>query len=291
METYYWNDQINYLKKSVGLFYNDDYLQFLVDKVWQIDKPIKIIDFGCGFGHLGLRLLPLLPEGSSYTGIDLGDKLIEYAHELFNGSPYQTEFFVGDINTFTFERKFDVAVCHAVLLHMSDPMNVLKNMISCVKENGKVIAFEPHWNGNHAGYHFEGIELSNVIPLGQLQELFERDVKSTSKDGNIGLKLPIYFNRLGLRDVQCRVSDKVNVLDSTVDSELALEQYKAMQFNDPGDCDSFISALVERGMLVSEATRQYEAEKLLSKIFTTSQAVSYAPGMKITFGTVADLMN
>lgn len=287
METYYWNDQINYLKKSVGLYYNDDYLQFLVDKVWQIDKPIKVIDFGCGFGHLGLRLLPLLPEGSTYTGIDLGDKLIEYAHDLFNGSPYQTEFFVGDINTFTFERKFDVAVCHAVLLHMSDPINVLKSMIGCVKENGKVIAFEPHWNGNHAGYYFEGIELSDVIPLGQLQELFERDVKSTGKDGNIGLKLPIYFNRLGLRNVQCRVSDKVNVLDSTVDSELAPEQYKAMQFNDPGDRDSFINALVGRGMLVSEATRQYEAEKLLSKIFTTSQAVSYAPGMKITFGTVA----
>ncbi|MDF2671547.1 MAG: methyltransferase, partial [Paenibacillus sp.] len=150
----------------------------------------------------------------------------------------------------------------------------------------QVIAFEPHWIGNNASYYFEGLEQSNVIPLGPLQKLFERDVQRTGKDGNIGLKLPLYFNDLGLADVQCRVSDKVNIHDPIVDSEEASKLYEAMKFSDPGDRDSFIHGLLERGMLLEEAEQQYEAELYLSVAFTSSLAVTYAAGMKITFGTV-----
>jgi len=39
-------------------------------------------------------------------------------------------------------------------------------------------------------------------------------------------------------------------------------------------------------MLPEEAERQYEAEKHLTAVFTSSMAAIYAPGMKITFGTV-----
>lgn len=286
MEQYYWDDKIEYLKKSASLYYNDDYIQFLVDRVWKINRPVHIIDFGCGFGHLGLRLLPILPERSKYTGIDAGTRLIEHAQKLFKESPYDTEFIIGDFDTVVFEKKYDIAVCHGVLLHMTDPMQILNKMIDCVKSEGRVIAFEPHWIGNNASFHYEGIQQSSVIPLGQLQELFERDVKLTSKDGNIGLKLPLYFNRLGLSDVQCRVSDKVNIHDPIADRENALKLYEAMQFNDPGDRESFISGLLERGMLPEEADRQYEAEKYLSATFTSSIAATYAAGMKITFGTV-----
>lgn len=284
MEPYYWDNQIEYLKKSISLYYNDDYLEFLVNRVWKVDRPVKMVDFGCGFGHLGIRLLPLLPSGSEYVGIDAGTKLIEHAQELFKDSTYRTEFIAGDFNAITFEQKFDIAVCHAVLLHMKDPISILKRMIGCVKKDGKVIAFEPHWIGNSSSFHFEGLEQSTVIPLGQLQELFERDAKRTGKDGNIGLKLPLYFNRLGLRNVQCRVSDKVNVYDPIVISDSKL--YEAMQFSAPGDQETFINRLIERGMSPEEAVRQYECEKALSEMFTPSMAATYAAGMRITFGTV-----
>lgn len=286
METYYWDNQIEYLKKSVSLYYNDDYIKFLVDTVWKIDKSVHIVDFGCGFGHLGLRLLPLLPEGSKYTGIDAGTKLIDYAQKLFEGLPYTTEFIVGDFHTIPLEKQYDIAVCHGVLLHMVNPMNTLEKMISCVKRNGKIIVFEPHWISNNASFYFDGIEQSRAIPLGLLQELFERDVKRTGKDGNIGLKLPLYFNRLGLRDVQCRVSDKVNVLDPSVDIEQASMLYEAMKFSPPGNREPFIRSLIERGMLPEEAEKQYEAERYQSETFTSSTAATYAAGMKITFGTV-----
>jgi SAM-dependent methyltransferase len=286
MEPYYWDGKIEYLQKSASLYYNDDYIKFLVETVWKIDSPVHIIDFGCGFGHLGQRLLPLLPDGSKYTGIDAGTQLIAHAQKLFKESPYDTEFIIGDFNTVVFDKKYDIAVCHGVLLHMIEPMLLLNKMISCVKKEGKVIACEPHWIGNNASFYFEGVEQSSVIPLGQLQELFERDVKRTGKDGNIGLKLPLYFSSLGLRDVQCRASDKVNILDSAVDKQEESKLYEAMKFSGPGDREAFISGLLERGMLPEEAERQYAAEKHLSVTFTASMAATYAAGMKITFGTV-----
>lgn len=79
MSEYYWDTKVDYLKTSRSLYFNDDYLEFLIYKVWGFTNPIKIIDFGCGLGYLGLKFLPLLPKGSTYTGIDKGEKLIEEA--------------------------------------------------------------------------------------------------------------------------------------------------------------------------------------------------------------------
>ncbi|MDR7314569.1 SAM-dependent methyltransferase [Brevibacillus nitrificans] len=284
-----WDSQIEYLHTSQSLYYNDDYLEFLVGTVWKITSPVHILDFGCGFEHLGLRLLPLLKEGSTYTGIDSGEKLIEHARQIFSKLPYEATFIEGDFYSVPIHMQYDVVVCHAVLLHMVEPMHLLQKMRSCVKPGGMLIAFEPHWNSNMAGYHFEGIDHSSVIPLGSLQELFERDAKRTGRDGNIGIKLPLLLHELGLKDVQCRVSDKVNILnpnDPAADRKWQAKLYEAMKFHEPGNRESFLARLMKRGMLLKDAERQYEAEKLLSTAFTSSVSAIYAPHMKMTFGTV-----
>lgn len=48
--------------------------------------------FGCGNGFLGSVLLPLLPEGSSYTGFDKGTKLLLEARNIFSKTSYKTVF-------------------------------------------------------------------------------------------------------------------------------------------------------------------------------------------------------
>lgn len=108
MSEYYWDNQIEYLRNTRWLYYNDDYLEFLVQKVWKINEPVNIIDFGCGFGYLGLKLLPILPEGSSYTGIDKGSNLIEEAKGIFQQLSYSTEFIVGDLEEIYIDRKYDM---------------------------------------------------------------------------------------------------------------------------------------------------------------------------------------
>jgi 2-polyprenyl-3-methyl-5-hydroxy-6-metoxy-1,4-benzoquinol methylase len=60
-----WDDQFDYLRQSRALHHNEDYWRFLVRDVWRIDKrPLRIVDFGCGFGWSGLFLVPMLASGT-----------------------------------------------------------------------------------------------------------------------------------------------------------------------------------------------------------------------------------
>ena len=97
-----------------------------MNTVWKITKPVHIVDFGCGYGYLGLLLMPLLPKGSKYTGIDSGETLLAEARELFRLLPYETEFLEGDATEIELNDTYDIAICHAFLLHMSLPKQCYK---------------------------------------------------------------------------------------------------------------------------------------------------------------------
>jgi SAM-dependent methyltransferase len=233
------------------LYYNDDYLQFLIRTVWKITTPVHVIDFGCGYGYLGSKLLPILPEGSKYTGIDAGVKLIDHARDIFKDTPYTTEFIVGDIQKMNIDPKYDISVCHAFLLHVGNPKQVLQKMINCLVDQGRIICFEPHWISTMANYNLDGYDLSDVAQLGLLQKLFERDALHNGKDGNIGIKVPIYLSQLGVRQIECRVSDKVNLLDPNSETDRSEDLYNSLKEDgfgaDPGGEEKFIENLVNRG--------------------------------------------
>lgn len=229
MSDYYWDDQMEYLRNTRWLYYNDDYLEFLVQRVWKIENPVDLIDYGCGYGYLGLKLLPLLPEGSTYTGLDKGKELIKQAREIFSKTSYQTTFIVDDIETVKVKRQYDVAISHAFLLHMTEPITVLQKMIESLVDEGRMICFEPHWIANMSNYELHGLKQSNIIQLGILQKLFEEDSKRNGKDGNIGMKLPILLSQLGLRNVECRVSDKVNFLDQNMPGSDKQKLFQALK--------------------------------------------------------------
>lgn len=290
MSDYYWDNQIEYLRNTRKLYYNDDYLDFLIRVVWKFKTPINIIDYGCGYGFLGLKLLPMLPEGSTYTGIDKGLELINRAKDLFQHTPYRTEFIQGDIETIQMDRKYDVAMCHAFLLHMTEPRSIIQKMINSVYDKGKVICFEPHWISNMSNYYLDGIHQSQFIKLGILQKLYEEDCKRNRKNGNIGLQVPIILSQLGLIDVDCRVSDKVNFLDQNMNSTIKEELFSSLREEgigqEPGEQNEIIENLIKRGLTNEEANAQYKAELTFSEQFGIESWLTYSPNMKISFGTV-----
>ncbi|MGG0707267.1 class I SAM-dependent methyltransferase [Bacillus paramobilis] len=290
METYDWNSKLTYLKNTRDLYYNDDYVSFLVNTVWKITKPVHIVDYGCGYGYLGLVLMPLLPKGSKYTGIDSGETLLSEARELFRLLPYETEFLEGDATEVELNDTYDIAICHAFLLHMSSPKTMLQKMIHSVKRNGKIICFEPHWISNMSSYYLNGENQSEIIRLGALQQLFESDMQRSGKDGNIGMKIPMFLSELGVKNIQCRVSDKVNFLDSNMHHNGKEKLYHSLKeegiAGDPGDKQQFIDRLMTRGLTYDEALVQYEAELRFFKAFQLHSSLVYAPNMKITFGDI-----
>lgn len=292
MEEYYWDTKLDYLKRTRDLYYNDDYIEFLIKYVWKLSKPVHLIDIGCGYGYLGLKFLPHLPMGSKYTGIDKGKHLISKAKELFHNKPYETEFILDDMNEIELERKYDLAVSHAFLLHMSEPKKMLRKMVNSVVNGGKIICFEPHWISNLSSYYIDGYEQSQIVQLGILQKLFEEDTKQTGKDGNIGVKLPQYLSELGVKNIECRVSDKVNFLDPNVNRNDKEKLYNSLKEDgiggEPANRESFIKSLVRRGVTLKEAQKQYESELLFSQVFSVDSSLVCAPSMKITFGEIKD---
>lgn len=162
-------------------------------------------------------------------------------------------------------------------------------MIDSVSDGGKIICFEPHWIGNMANYRLDGIEQSKVIQLGLLQKLYEEDTKREGKDGNIGMLLPILMSQLGLKNVECRVSDKVNFLDQNMNSDRKTKLFDSLKEEglgqEPGDVKEIIENLLSRGLSDREAKVQYNAELTFSKAFSDQSWLTYAPNMKISFGT------
>ncbi len=290
LETYDWNSKLTYLKNTRDLYYNDDYVSFLVNTVWKITKPVHIVDYGCGYGYLGLVLMPLLPEGSKYTGVDSGETLLSEARELFRLLPYEAEFLEGDAIEIELNDTYDIAICHAFLLHMSSPKMMLQKMMHSIKKGGKIICFEPHWISNMSSYFLNGETQSEIIRLGALQQLFESDMQRSGKDGNIGMKIPMFLSELGVKNIECRVSDKVNFLDSNMQHNDKQSLYYSLKeegiAGNPGDKQQFIDRLMTRGLTYDDALAQYEAELRFFKAFQMHSSLVYAPNMKITFGDI-----
>lgn len=289
-----WNLQGDYLMQTRGLYLNDDYLAFLVHQVWQIDAPANLVDFGCGFGYMGLKLLPLLPAGSSYTGLDLAESLLAKARDMFDRSPYRTRFIQADVTQVELEAgHYDLAVCHALLLHLPDPVRVLERMRRCVKPGGMIICVEPHWLGCMANTYYHGEPQSAYVRLGVLQRLYENDACRTGKDGNIGMKVPVYMEEVGLTDIGCRLSDKVNLLLPQQDPEQQDRLIEALRAEGhgsaPSNPEAFQDRLRARGLSTEEARQQYEAECAFVARYAqcnVSRQAVYAPGMVIAYGRV-----
>lgn len=209
MEKYFWDNQINYLKNTRQQFWNDDYFEFLVKSVWKLNKPINVIDFGCGYGYLGMKLLPLLPQGSTYTGIDLGEELLKTAEKLFEKVPYQTSFITANLVDYVPQEKYDLAICQAVLRHIPEYKIVLKKMIDAVVDDGMVICIEVNRRMENAGLYIDGVDFNVDERDVFIKSKWTDDLHNGGRDYLTGIKVPILMEEYGLREVAVRVNDFV----------------------------------------------------------------------------------
>jgi ubiquinone/menaquinone biosynthesis C-methylase UbiE len=171
---YYWDSKIEYLKNSRTLFFNDSYFEYLVNFVWKIDKPITLIDFGCGTGYLGAKLMPLLPQGSRYIGLDRGEKLLDECREAFSNLSFESEFHKEDITNMDISKYIaDITICQTVLQHMKSPKDVLETMKQCTRENGLIISINPMWTSSMANFYVHEIPPLDTADLGILQKLYD----------------------------------------------------------------------------------------------------------------------
>ena len=205
-----WEKNSEWLRSSRLDMWNGDYFEFLVKHVWKFNKPVRIVDFGCGIGYLGSVLLPLLPEGSSYTGLDISEILLNDARGIFTDKEWDTEFIQQDLRMYIPEEKYDIAICQTLLIHLSAPLTALEKMVRSVVPGGFVICVEPNWMFTHFGTYRHGMEVYSYEDAGIHQKWFDTILKRGVRDPYIGIKLPAMMHDLGLKNIDIRINDRAN---------------------------------------------------------------------------------
>ena len=264
-----WNTQLEYLTESRKAWFNLDYMEFLIKSVWRIEKPVKVADFGCGSGFLGTVLLPLLPKGSSYTGYDRAEKLLEAAESLFSGSGYETEFICCDLENEVITKQYDIVVCQAFLMHLAEPDKMLRKMKNALVDGGLVICIETNWNVTNAAMYIDGLDVDGYCNLGLLSKLWKKEKEQSGRDKCIGMKVPVMLQKLGLKNVSIRMNDCVRFINPYGDSGDHIRNLKTFLADGWGrempDEDAYIKSLCERGVTEEEARLQYGCEKEINE--------------------------
>src|SRR5258708_901717 len=101
----------------------------------------RSLDLGCGQGN-ATRFLADVLRPAVCTGLEYDASLVEYAKTRTENPP-TVRFQQGDATQLAFaDASFDVVFCRYLLIHMADPMRVVREMMRVVRPGGWAIAFE-----------------------------------------------------------------------------------------------------------------------------------------------------
>ena len=142
-----------------------------------------------------MKLLPLLPAGSTYTGVDKGEELLNEARKIFDASPYPHEFICADLVNYTPKDKYDISICQAVLRHIPKSESILQKMIDAVVPSGKVICIEVNRVMEEAGFYLHDSQYSEIEKIASLKDQWNKELNSTGRDYRMGIKTPILMQK------------------------------------------------------------------------------------------------
>lgn len=286
-----WNAHLDYLRESRKRWFHPDYLEFLVRKVWCIDKPIRVADYACGLGYLGSALMPFLPKGSTYTGFDSAEILLNEARREFQPAEFEATFICCDLENEDVKGHYDLVICQAFLMHISKPDRMLKKMIDTAVEGGLIICIENNWNVSNAALHIEGLDVDANCNLGILAKLWMHEKNTYGSDKFIGTKVPSMMQKLGLNNVSIRLNDCTRFINPFGEQEEYNRQFETLYADgwgrEIGDEEPYIKTLCERGLTKEEARIQYQCEKRMNDHIRAMgndlMALTFPP-MFISFG-------
>ncbi len=165
-----WTEQLRtYLFGKVGLSYSK-----------------RILDLGCGTG----ALLGNLETKAIIHGLDIYLPVLEQA-KLF--AP-QARFCCGDGALLPYaDATFDISFCHFVLLWVTNPAEVVRELRRVTRPGGYILAFaEPDYGGR----------IDYPTELEELGILQTQSLKDQGADPEMGRKLAGIFRDAGLKQVQ-----------------------------------------------------------------------------------------
>lgn len=286
-----WNKKSNTLYKNRKYFWNEDYLQFIVDKVWNIHSPVDILDYRCGNGYFGAQLMKLLPEGSTYTGID-SEFFIEESKSHFKSENLSGTFISEDIYSASIDRLFHITICQCGLRHLNTPILLMENMMKHTKKDGLVACIDINREIENVGLYVDKIDYNYLCSSFDYRTLWQKELVTEGRDYAIGMRLPLYMKEIGLKNIDVRLSDKITFIDSTKeDYHETIQDFIRIQGLDKefssSQCEKIIELLMSRDLSRAQAQSYLDKNKKLSAYFndpSTEKSFLQIYGLIISFG-------
>ena len=125
-------------------------------------RGAECLDIGCGQGNT-TRCLADVVQAASCIGLEYNTVLVDYASARADNPP-SVRFQQGDATKLPFaDAAFDVVFCRYLLIHMSDPLKVVREMLRVVRPGGYVVAYEADMTMEMSSPPCPALELINRV--------------------------------------------------------------------------------------------------------------------------------
>jgi len=288
----YWQNRVEYLKRTRETMWNKDYFAFLVREVWKITKPVEILDCGCGYGALGLMLMPLLPTGSRYIGVDFSEKMLEEAKRVYDTESYDVEFVYSDIRDLKTEKRYDIVIAQAVLRHVNDAEVFLHKMVEMAKPGGLVLCIDCNREFEEVGLYIDGMNYAELCVNRGIKKMWLKELEMQNRDYSVGMKIPHYMKKAGLKNIDCRMNDKVLFLEPEMQGydKVLEDRIKADNWDHEKskiEIEKSVPFFINHGMNREEALEYCNRKNSIAKFIKTQNgniSLTRFGGLMISYG-------
>ena len=172
-----------------------------------LEPGMRVLDFGCGPGTISVGLAKAVEPGELF-GIDMEASQIEIAQAAAEAGGHRNATFqAADVTDLPFEDdSFDVAHCHAVLMHAPDTVAVLTEVRRVLKPGGIISSREMFVDSSFLEPSMRGG-----------WETFAKLIGANGGHPQIGRELKRLFIEAGFRDISASVSFESFSADEDID--------------------------------------------------------------------------
>lgn len=157
-----------------------------------LDQARRVLDVGCGLGGDAAAMRVRMPPGRQVVGVDASRTMIAMARQRAEGADCDLSFAVGDGRALPFlDATFDACRAEALLQHVAEPQQVVREMARVTRPGGRVAVFE--------------FDLGLTVidhPYRRLTEKILDGVAEGALNGWLGRQVPRFFRTSGLGNVQ-----------------------------------------------------------------------------------------
>lgn len=196
-------------------WWRNDFLNLLATRM-QWSEVRTVADIGCGHGHWGHLLLPMMSDEATIEGIDREQEWVDKARSRTSklGFAGRARYQQSLAEKLPFEDAcFDMATCQTLLMHVPDVPQVLSEMLRILKPGGRLLLAEP----NNLAHQFTVDSANQKLSpdqLGELMTLFSACSRGRANLGRgddcIGDQLAAMLAELELENISSCQNERMN---------------------------------------------------------------------------------